>query len=123
MPRANRRCTRNGCDQLAPCAEHARPAWAGSDRRASLPSDWQAIRRAVLDRDPACQLAYAGTWHTSRGATTCAGTSVEVDHIGDRNDHQLANLRGVCSPCHGRRTAQQSAAGQLAGPATRSPVR
>jgi 5-methylcytosine-specific restriction protein A len=110
MPRAPRRCTRNGCDELAPCPHHTRPAWQGSTRRATLPHDWPAIVRRILRRDPSCQLAYPDSWHTAHGPTTCAGRSTEVDHIGNPGDHTPGNLRGVCSPCHRRRTQAQSAA-------------
>lgn len=107
MPRAPRRCSR--CDELAPCPTHTRPAWQGSNRRATLPPDWPAIAARTLRRDRTCQLAYPGTWHTRHGPTRCAGRSSEVDHIGDPSDHTPGNLRGVCAPCHRRRTQAQSA--------------
>lgn len=111
MPRANRRCAAAGCDQLAPCPTHTRPAWSGSDRRASLPADWSAIRAAVLARDSyTCQLAIGGTWPTRTGLANCLGVATEVDHIGRPDDHTFGNLRSVCSACHRRRTQQQSAA-------------
>lgn len=110
MPRAGRRCPRHGCDQLAPCPDHTPAPWAGSTRRATLPPDWDRIRAEILERDTTCQLAYPGTWHTARGLTSCTGTPTEVDHIHSATDHTPANLRGVCPPCHRRRTQQQAAA-------------
>lgn len=84
--------------------------WASSDRSASLPPDWPDIRRQVLNEEPACRLAYADEWVTKRGIESCAGRSVEVDHIDSPIDHSRANLRGVCTPCHKRRTQEQAVA-------------
>lgn len=82
--------------------------WEGK-RRATLPSDWRKIRARILRRDPLCRLAL----------DVCTGRSTEVDHIGDPGDHRPANLRGVCSECHKRRTAQQAAD---AKPTTKRPT-
>lgn len=112
MPRARSRCGRPDCDLIAPCPVHKPQPWAGSNRRAELPSNWSAIRRQVLRDEPTCQLAYPGEWLTSRGPARCAQVSTDVDHIGDRHTHARANLRGVCGPCHDRRTAEQAAAGR-----------
>ena len=74
-------------------------AWSGGGR-SRLPRNWSSsIVPAILRRDPTCRLSDEGCW----------STSTEVDHIGDRNDHRLDNLRGVCKPCHEKRTAQQAA--------------
>lgn len=74
--------------------------WAGSQRRATLPRGWSAIRRRVLARDPVCALCRA------RPSTDC-------DHIGDPHDHRLVNLRGLCGPCHTTRSSAQG--GQVSG--------
>lgn len=76
-------------------------SWETSNRRASLPPDWRKIRARILRRDPICRLAYDDI---------CEGRSVEVDHIGEANDHRPHMLRGVCSPCHKRRTQEQAQA-------------
>ncbi len=110
MPRANRRCHAPGCDQLAPCDTHTAAPWASSSRRITLPPNWSAIRAAILERDQTCQLAYPDEWHTARGPARCAGLALEVDHIGAPDDHRPKQLRGVCPPCHRRRTQAQSAA-------------
>ena len=113
MPRARRRCPAAGCDQLAPCPDHTPAPWASSTRRATLPTNWSStVVPHILERDPVCQLAYPGTWHTRRGPAHCTGQATEVDHIRDRNDHTPANLRGVCSACHRRRTQAQAHAGR-----------
>lgn len=91
-----------------PCADHARKPWAGSNRRAELPSNWTSTTARILRLDPECQLAYPGTWPTGSGMARCLGVSTEVDHIDDPLDHHPANLRSVCQPCHRRRTQQQA---------------
>lgn len=80
--------------------------WETAGRK--LPDNWASIRDAILARDPRCQLKYPDVWSTPKGLTACLGHATEVDHIGDPGDHTLANLRGVCTPCHRRRTEQQA---------------
>lgn len=98
MPRARKRCGRRDCDEPLPCPVHKPQPWARSDRRAHLPSNWSSLSKTILERDPTCQLGY----------DCCTVTSTQVDHAGDRDDHSPHMLRGVCAPCHGRRTAEQS---------------
>ena len=82
-----------------------RQAWAGSDRRATLPKHWPTIRAFILKRDHhRCQIRDPG----------CTLLATEVDHIGARTDHRLDNLRAVCASCHAHRSAQQGAAGLAA---------
>lgn len=102
MPRATSICGQVGCPQIATnggrCDEHQRQAWAGSDRRATLPRNWATITRRILDRDGyRCQIRDPG----------CTLLATEVDHIDDRDDHRPANLRGACHPCHAHRSAMQ----------------
>lgn len=73
--------------------------WRDSRRKYELPPDWWRIRQRVLARDPWCRL---------RLDDGCAGVSEQVDHIGNKCDHREANLRGVCSSCHKKRTQQQA---------------
>lgn len=95
-------CRRSGCPNLRPCPTegHEPRAWEGSTRRRTLPPDWNRRRQRILRRDPACTLQLPDV---------CTILSTEVDHIDDPDDHELTNLRGVCSPCHTERTKQQSA--------------
>lgn len=86
------------------------PGWAGSDRRARLPANWEALRLEVLDRDrdpktrkPRCRWEY-------RPGQRCSGVATEVDHIKPNDDHSLENLRGLCTPHHRRKSGQEGAA-------------
>lgn len=108
MPRAIQRCGRTGCDEPMPCPDHKPKAWAGSDRRATLPPWWSSLAKRILKRDPRCKLAYPGEWHTSKGWVSCTIVSTEVDHKGDKHNHSPANLQGVCTNCHRRKTQEQA---------------
>lgn len=72
-------------------------AWQGR-RRGELPNGWNRIRTRILNRDPTCMLRF----------DCCTLTSTEVDHIGAGSDHRDHMLRGVCPPCHKRRTQDQA---------------
>jgi len=73
----------------------------GSAHRRGYDRTWQRLRKAILAAEPLCRFC------------TAAGLAVpaeEVDHIepiAERPDLRLdpTNLRGLCSTCHGRRTA------------------
>lgn len=69
-----------------------------SRRRSELPPNWPAIRTFVLERDGhRCRIQ----------GPRCTGHATEVDHVGDRHNHQPRNLRAACHPCHAGRTAEQ----------------
>jgi 5-methylcytosine-specific restriction protein A len=70
------------------------------DRKAELPPDWPALRRAVLARDGS-----VCTWRT-RGVR-CLMRATVVDHVGDRHDHRIGNLRSLCAEHNQIRTVQQ----------------
>jgi len=75
--------------------------WAGSNRRAELPPDWSARRRAVLERD-----GYRCTQLDSEDRR-CTSEADDVDHLGDRHDHRLEMLAAKCEWHHDRKTAAQ----------------
>lgn len=76
-------------------------------RSNALPVDWPARRDAVRKRDKTCR------WLVNE--TYCESTErLEVDHIGDPNDHSLPNLRLLCHAHHNQRTQQQAAAARQA---------
>lgn len=100
MPRAPKTCSVPLCPHVQPCPDHPKIPWAGSTRRTELPKDWETRRKRVLRRDRICTLG-----------TTCGGLalSCEVHHRGDKHDHSLENLGGVCKACHAEATQQQAA--------------
>lgn len=99
MARAAKVCSEPGCSNVQPCELHETPAWAGSTRRKELPPDWEHRRKRVLRRDTLCQDGRA-----------CNGLalSAEVHHTGDRDDHRIEGLQGVCAACHRAITLEQA---------------
>ena len=75
-------------------------AWGTRGR--TLPRDWS--RRRALTRDRAngrCE------WTDEHGR--CPEPGTDCDHVGDRDDHRLSNLRWLCRWHHNIHTAAQSA--------------
>ena len=78
--------------------------WAGSTRRARLPSDWP--KRVAHTRDRAggmCEGISLGgepRWHVP----TCNGIGTDCDHDKAGDDHALTNLRWLSRPCHTHKT-------------------
>lgn len=91
-------CRIPGCPQLIPvagqCPVHPREAWAGSNRRKRLPSNWHAIRQRVLRRD--WQICYL-----------CGSPANEVDHINPGDDHSMENLAAICTNCHRKKSSRE----------------
>ena len=76
-------------------------AWAGSTRSARLPTNWPQLRRAVKKR--AGGLCEASTHHPD-----CNSVGTECDHIHPGDDHRLANLAWLSSPCHRAKTLSEA---------------
>lgn len=74
-------------------------AWENSDRHDRLPSDWAKRRRVVLER-----CGYRCEWDLG-GGVRCGERATDVDHIRRGDDHSFANLRGLCSAHHARKSA------------------
>lgn len=93
--------------------------WADSDRKAHLPPNWRSLRqqRFAID-DWTC---------VDCGHRDSSGASLECDHIGDRDDHRIEQLRTRCgrraNDCHGKRTRAQAAAARAARPTRLRPPR
>lgn len=69
--------------------------WGNSTRSATLPPDWPCRRKRVLRRDKGlCQIRYPGY---------CTVKATQVDHVGHRMDHSMANLQGACAECNQRK--------------------
>jgi 5-methylcytosine-specific restriction protein A len=67
---------------------------------------WRILREFVLSRDPLCKLQT-----TDKCKQHCGDESTVADHIRDhKGDTKLfydrENLRGVCKPCHDRKTGE-----------------
>jgi hypothetical protein len=78
-------------------------SWSTSDRRARLPADWPAIRAKVKARAH-------GRCEAEHHAPGCLGTGNDADHIQAGDDHSLANLQWLSTPCHRAKTARETAA-------------
>lgn len=74
-------------------------AWQGSGRTRSsgsqLPSNWPALRRAVLKRDG------------HRCQRCGAENANQVDHIERGDDHRAVNLQSLCTPCHALKSSRE----------------
>ena len=81
------------------------PAWAESNRRSRLPSDWNARRRRILERDGHhCQWVH----FTEGERSICGADANEVDHIKNNDDHSDENLRALCHAHHAQKTQRES---------------
>ena len=90
-------------------------SWAGSNRRATLPRNWPAIRERILRRDGhRCQ------WRMAVGGK-CGAHANQVDHIRDPHDHSDANLRALCQAHHDRKSSAEGNAAQRSIRSARAP--
>lgn len=110
MPvRPKRICARGGCQRLTDgrfCEAHQEQAreeakaaaWSDSEGSAhsrGYGATWRRLRKLVLHRDPLC-----------RGCGRAPST--DVDHVVARargGEDTMENLQGLCSRCHGLKTA------------------
>jgi hypothetical protein len=76
-------------------------SWETSDRKSRLPDDWPQLRRIVLTRcEGRCEIIKAN-------GKRCWDKAVEVDHKIAGDDHSLANLQGICSWHHARKSSRE----------------
>lgn len=110
MPtKPKRPCNHPGCSQLTRkryCETHLKAvvvptAWRtteGSSTSRGYGAAWRKLRKMILARDPFCVLCERAP-------------SQHVDHIIPKalgGTDEMKNLRGVCPPCHSRKTATDS---------------
>lgn len=76
-------------------------AWEGSTRKYRLPSNWATLRLRVLRRDSyRCQVRNAS-------GVLCGAPAREVDHIVAGDNHDLSNLRAICTWHHRRKSSAE----------------
>ncbi|GGO42316.1 hypothetical protein GCM10012287_02900 [Streptomyces daqingensis] len=80
--------------------------WAGSDRKARLPSNWAKLRLRVLRRDGHRCV------HTFSRGQRCIADATDVDHIKAGDDHSLSNLQSLCREHHKLKTQQEAQEGK-----------
>lgn len=97
--------------------------WAGSDRRARLPDDWNWRREQVKQRAGGrCEEKIPGR---NGGRFRCSATGTDCDHIVRGDNHDLSNLRWVCARHHSAKTAAEGnqAKAAIKATGTRTPER
>ena len=76
-------------------------AWSTSNRRARLPSNWEALRKQVLERDH-----YRCQWIVN--GKRCLAPATEVDHRkAMMDDNRPEALRSLCTTHHRRKSSQE----------------
>lgn len=89
------------------------PGWKGSNRRSRLPTDWEQIRRDILDRDGSqCQHVRYDTGHK------CLLPAHDVDHIINNDDDSYTNLQALCPWHHKQKSGREG--GTASGKARRA---
>ena len=78
-------------------------AWESSTRRARLPKDWPKRVAQVKKRSN-------GLCEATRHVAECDGLGAEVDHRTQGDDHTMANLQHLSTPCHAAKTKAENAA-------------
>lgn len=105
MPRAPRKCPKEGCEERitsgAYCDTHTTHGWGTGATRTGT-REHKAWRAAVLERDHyQCQLRYPG----------CITTATHADHVtpiaegGAADD--IANGQAACRPCHSKKSSRE----------------
>jgi 5-methylcytosine-specific restriction protein A len=81
-------------------------------RREALPEGWFHIRKQVLLRDAhRCTWFPGGSvqgWDYKDSYThpyRCSNKATDVDHINDRSNHSMSNLRSLCKEHHSSKTS------------------
>lgn len=79
--------------------------WAGSDRGARLPDDWEWRRQQTKQRAGGqCERKMAGR---NGGRFRCTAPGTDCDHINRGDDHSLVNLEWLCARHHAIKSSQE----------------
>lgn len=74
--------------------------WQGSTRKATLPPNWHALRKQILERDEhSCQ------WMTD--GEPCGAHATHVDHKHRKGGDAPSNLRALCAWHHNRKSSSE----------------
>lgn len=88
-------------------------SWDSSDRRQRLPDNWGALVRAVKHRAKATsKLGIEQCQARLPSGRRCPRVGTDVDHIVPGDDHNLKNLRLLCTTHHERKTVKEAAEGR-----------
>ena len=92
----------------------------GDEKGRDLPPNWYKLVAAVKKRAKATSLLGIEQCEARlpRSGQRCPAVGVDVDHIGDKDDHSLGKLRLKCEHHHDQKTSKQ---GQDAWAAKKAP--
>lgn len=83
------------------------PGWKNSDRRASLPADWEKRRKDRLQFDNyQCTTRVQGLDGVWR---RCTAEATDVDHHRNRDAHGREDLRSLCGWHHDKKSGREGA--------------
>lgn len=74
--------------------------WQGSTRKATLPPNWHALRKQILERDE-----HSCKWMTD--GEPCGAEATHVDHKHRKGGDAPSNLRALCAWHHNRKSSAE----------------
>jgi len=77
-------------------------AWETSTRAKRLPKNWPQLKAATKKRA-------RGKCEAATHVPECTGIGAECDHRDRGDDHSLANLQWLSTPCHKAKSSQENA--------------
>lgn len=80
------------------------PNWEGSNRKATLPSDWAKLRAIVINQAGGrCQRIH-------KSGRRCWDKGTDVDHIqphSEGGNDDISNLQLLCKFCHAKKSSAE----------------
>lgn len=83
-------------------------SWAGSDRRARLPDNWDEL--VAETRERAGGQCEAKVFASRGGRFRCPHPGTDCDHIERGDDHRQENLQWLCEYHHRKKTSAEGLA-------------